>query len=374
MAVKLSNNDRAFIKAALVDSVAKGSIGRLDGRELLATRPCKLTFGTDRGHVQVTQGGTSVLAQVTCEPVAPQPERPTEGFLRYSVEASPMASASIEPNRVSPLSMELTRMLEQTLRDSRAVDSESLCIQAGDKVWQVRVDVTIIDHDGCLADAVVTAAIAALMHFRRPFVSMSGEAATIHSVDDHEPVPLAVYHQPICSTFAFFCDGSIVIADPTAKEEEVAEGRLTVAVNSHQEVCLVRKTGAVALSPEQMLQCVKLAGEHAHSRNELIKQAIAEEEENRRAGVWTRKELKKKVSANTQGGSAVNVAERTPADSEEDEGSPAKPAKRGGKVSIEAVAPGAASLFEGEDAWSADDDEGNGSRKAKRPKQGKSKA
>ena len=47
-------------------------------------------------------------------------------------------------------------------------DTEALCIVAGEKVWQLRVDVHILDHGGNVIDAAALAAIAALQHFRRP--------------------------------------------------------------------------------------------------------------------------------------------------------------------------------------------------------------
>jgi hypothetical protein len=39
------------------------------------------------------------------------------------------------------------------LKECRAVDCESLCIVAGEKVWAVRVDVHVLDHCGNLFDA-----------------------------------------------------------------------------------------------------------------------------------------------------------------------------------------------------------------------------
>jgi len=61
------------------------------------------------------------------------------------------------------------------------VDMESLCITAGSRVWTVRVDVHVLNYDGNVVDAASVAAIAALMHFRRPDVSVCGEDVVIHS-------------------------------------------------------------------------------------------------------------------------------------------------------------------------------------------------
>ena len=46
-------------------------------------------------------------------------------------------------------------------------------------MWTIRVDVHVLNHNGNLIDAASMAAISALVHFRRPDVSVSGEDVTI---------------------------------------------------------------------------------------------------------------------------------------------------------------------------------------------------
>ncbi len=62
------------------------------------------------------------------------PARPNEGTLRFNVEYSPMASPEFGGGRPSEGAMEMVRLLEQVLRNSRAVDREALCVLAGHKV------------------------------------------------------------------------------------------------------------------------------------------------------------------------------------------------------------------------------------------------
>lgn len=69
--------------------------------------------------------------------------------------------------------------MDRILKSSRVVDTESLCIIPGEQVWSLRVDVHILNHDGNLADAVVAAALAALLDFRRPDVSITEDGFKI---------------------------------------------------------------------------------------------------------------------------------------------------------------------------------------------------
>lgn len=122
----------------------------------------------------------------------------------------------------------LSRLIEKAIRRSHALDTETLCIVAGQKCWTVRADVHFLDHDGALVDASCIAVIAALSHFKRPDVSVDGESVTIHTLKERVPVPLSLLHHPICVTFSFFDGGEVVLMDATLQEEQLREGLMTI--------------------------------------------------------------------------------------------------------------------------------------------------
>lgn len=80
---------------------------------------------------------------------------------------------------MSEEAVEVGRLIERSLRDSRAIDTEALCIRAGEKVWAVQIDVHVLDDGGNLIDAASIATVSALLHFRRPDVSITGDAITV---------------------------------------------------------------------------------------------------------------------------------------------------------------------------------------------------
>ena len=57
-----------------------------------------------------------------------------------------MASPNFEGGRPTEQAMELIRLLEQALRNSRAIDREALCIQAGRKVSGCRAFKPPVQH------------------------------------------------------------------------------------------------------------------------------------------------------------------------------------------------------------------------------------
>eukprot|EP01100_Stratorugosa_tubuloviscum_P004367 TRINITY_DN2091_c2_g1_i2.p1 TRINITY_DN2091_c2_g1~~TRINITY_DN2091_c2_g1_i2.p1 ORF type:complete len:258 (+),score=126.58 TRINITY_DN2091_c2_g1_i2:543-1316(+) len=162
-------------------------------------------------------------------------------------------------------------MLERILRESRAVDTEALCIVAEDKVWSIRCDIHVIDHGGNLLDCASIAAICALHHFRRPEVTIDGDTVTIHSIKEKEPVPLSIHHTPICVTFGLFEQINRIVVDPTVKEEVVMDGKITFAVNEFSELCAIQKIGGVASGLDIILNCTQISALKAAEIVAIIK-------------------------------------------------------------------------------------------------------
>eukprot|EP00299_Pterocystis_sp_00344_P008882 c3549_g1_i1.p1 GENE.c3549_g1_i1~~c3549_g1_i1.p1 ORF type:complete len:433 (-),score=107.95 c3549_g1_i1:60-1358(-) len=249
----LSTNEAEFVAEAIQSGL------RTDGRGLDEIRGIKIMFGKRWGECEILWGSTRVFAVVTAEVTEPYPDRPTEGMLTFNVELSPMASPAFDPSKTSELTVELTRMLDRCFKESRAVDREALCIVAQEKVWSVRCDVHVLDHDGNLMDASSLGALIALLHFRRRDVSFTGNSTIIHTEAEREPVPLSIHYLPISITFAIFNEGDVLAIDPTELEEAVMKGRLTFTLNSHQDLCSMQKNGGMPIDPDIILQCVNRA-------------------------------------------------------------------------------------------------------------------
>lgn len=247
----------------------------------------RVSFGLDRGCCVASLGDTKVLVQVSAEIIVPKPGRPTEGELFVNLELSPMAAPHFEAGRLGDYGVEVARLLERCIRDSQCIDLESLCVVSGEKVWALRVDAQVLNHQGNIVECAGIATIGALMHFRRPDVTVIGTEVTIHNPRDREPVPLHLHHYPFLVCFAFYDDGKTVLIDPTDLEERIAEGLLSIAANAHEEICLLHQHGCT-VRRDLVLLCSRLASVRAKTLAEKIKAEIAKDEEgrmkNRRVG------------------------------------------------------------------------------------------
>ncbi|KAG2658979.1 exosome complex component RRP45A-like isoform X3 [Panicum virgatum] len=266
-----SVNEREFIETALQSDL------RVDGRHSFDFRKLRISFGREDGSSEVQLGETHVLGYVTAQLVQPYRDRPNEGTLAIFTEFSPMADPAFEPGRPGESAIELGRVIDRGLRESRAVDMESLCVVAGKHVWSVRVDLHILDNGGNLIDAANIAALAALSTFRRPECTVGGDdgqQVIVHDPEVRDPLPLTIHHMPIAVTFAYFGEGNIVVVDPTYKEEAVMGGRMTATINSNGDICSIQKAGGEGVMSSVVMQCLRIASVKATDITSKMKKAF----------------------------------------------------------------------------------------------------
>ncbi|KAF9443394.1 ribosomal protein S5 domain 2-like protein [Macrolepiota fuliginosa MF-IS2] len=264
--------EKEFLYASLKDTL------RLDGRSLLEQRKPELRFGPELGYVECSLGKTRVIAQTDAKMIKPPPERPFEGMISIHSEISPMASSEYEAGRASDEEVTVTRMLDKVLRRSDAIDKESLCILAGQRVWHLRLTLHFLSDAGNMLDCACLAGIVALRHFRRPEVEVVGDEVIIHPPSERAPVPLAIHHTPFCFTFAFFPDAEISpVLDPSQLEQRLSAGLVSIALNAQREICVLQKLGGVPLLNEEILRLVKASVEKAKELHEFVENRLTED-------------------------------------------------------------------------------------------------
>ena len=186
----LSNNETLFMRKCLQEGL------RIDGRRLNSFREVKIDFGLDPGSVEVCLGQTRVYATISCELGTPNPSRPNEGIIEFNLTF---------PNYLKKKqdeSDEIVTIIEKSIKQSNAIDLESLCVLSSEQVWVFSVNISVIQIDGNVIDCANLAVMCALKHHRRPDVTVIGNQVTVYSMLDRHPVPLSVHHLPICVTLA----------------------------------------------------------------------------------------------------------------------------------------------------------------------------
>lgn len=211
---------------------------RFDGRKTDEFRELTIEKNISKkaeGSVRVKLGKTEVLVGVKMDVAAPYPDSPDKGNLMVTAEFLPLSSSRIELGPPKFDSIEVGRIVDRGIRESKLIELEKLCIKEGEKVWTVFIDIYTINDDGNILDAAGIGAVAALKLAKIPkYDEKTGKI--LH--DEHSGnLPLKKINP---FTITVHKIGEHLILDPTREEEDVSETRITMG-SSDGEIYSLQK-------------------------------------------------------------------------------------------------------------------------------------
>jgi exosome complex component RRP42 len=250
----------AEIKRDYIYSLANQG-DRADGRKFDEFRPISVEVGIinkAEGSSRVMIGQSQVVVGIKVQPGEPFPDTPDTGVIITNLELVPLASPSFETGPPREDAIELARVVDRGVRESGAIDLSKLCIESGQKVWMVFIDVHVLDHDGNLMDAASLGAIAALMNTTMPNSRYGfGEDTKLPLKD----IPAGITGVKI---------GNTIMLDPSLDEENVASCKLTVITNKEGALAGMQKSGVGTLTPDEVKYIVHIAKDKANVLREKL--------------------------------------------------------------------------------------------------------
>ncbi len=240
-------------KRHLLNALSKNV--RSDGRKLDEFRNVEIEYGiskTAEGSARVKFGDTEVVAGVKLLLSEPYPDTPDEGSIMVNAELLPLSNPEFEAGPPSIESIELARVIDRGIRESKAIDLKKLAIVPGEKCWTVSVDICTLNDDGNLLDASALATLAALKDTVFPEYS-NGEVNYKKKTDKR----LVLEKLPI--TVTVFKLGGSLLVDPLPEEEQWLDARLTVASLEDNSICALQKGGNVELSFDELSKMLDIA-------------------------------------------------------------------------------------------------------------------
>jgi exosome complex component RRP42 len=229
---------------------------RFDGRKKDEYRPIEVETGfikTAEGSARVKIGNTEVLAGIKFEVGTPYPDIPEEGTMMVNAELLPMSNPEFESGPPGIWAIELARVVDRGIRESKAIDTKKLCIKAGELVWTVIIDLVPLNDEGNLIDASSLATMLALKTAKFPALTKDNK------IDFKTPTKdkLPLLAEPISVTVLKIGDN--IIVDPITEEEKVLDARLTVATLEDGTICALQKGGEYSLSRDEIEKMIDLA-------------------------------------------------------------------------------------------------------------------
>ncbi|HNX09570.1 MAG TPA: exosome complex protein Rrp42 [Methanothrix sp.] len=258
----MSNVISEIKKDFIYNLLLKGE--RADGRKFDQYREISIqrdVIKKAEGSALVKLGSSQVLVGVKMQPGEPFPDSPARGVIITNAELVPLASPSFEPGPPNEVGIELARVVDRGVRESKAVDLEALCIVPGKQVWIIFIDVHILDDCGNILDAASLGAIAALLSTKVP-------ASKFGLGEDYI---LPIRDIPIATTAIEFDD--VLMFDPGVDEEAIANTKLTMITTADGCVCGAQKSGTGMLKPEQIYRIIDIACEKAKEIREKFLEA-----------------------------------------------------------------------------------------------------
>ena len=205
------------------------------------------------GSARIKIGKTEVIVGIKMNVSEPYPDSPDKGNLMVTSELLPLSSSRFELGPPKIEAIELARVIDRAIRESKFIELEKLCIEKGKKVWTVFIDIYSINDDGNLLDAAGIGAIVALKNAKIPKYDEKNEVVLYGELSNKKlPVKNEV---PLSITFHKIGDN--IIVDPTREEEDISETRITIG--SHKGVISsMQKGNSKELSEEEMYNILDL--------------------------------------------------------------------------------------------------------------------
>lgn len=221
---------------------------RIDGRRFDEYRKIEIetnVVNKAEGSARVKIGNTQVLTGIKMDVGEPYSDSPESGVLTTAAELIPLASPDFEAGPPRENAIELARVVDRGVRESEVVELDKLCLEPGEKVWIVFIDIHILDYDGNLFDAASLASFAALSTTIVP-------AARLEVGEDYQ---LPLKEPPISCTSVKF--DNFVVIDPSLDEEEIADARLTVATDKNGDIRAMQKGLNGSFTKEEIQKVIR---------------------------------------------------------------------------------------------------------------------
>lgn len=247
---------------------------RLDGRSLDEYREIEVIpnyiHETAEGSAHVRIGDTQVVVGLKVGVEEPYPDRPNTGTIVTNAELAPMAAREYESGPPQEPGVELARVVDRGIRESEAVDLEELCIEPGEKVMTLFIDIHVLNDDGNLIDA---ASLGAMTALKTGFIPEYDEEEGVLNRDEKaRDVPLV--EEPITVTGRKI-DGEL-LWDTTGEEEDAQDARLTVSLNEHGNVVAMQKGEKQPFTQAEVMDIVNQAEEKTQMMRDILHEAAGE--------------------------------------------------------------------------------------------------
>jgi exosome complex component RRP42 len=238
---------------------------REDDRKLFEYRKISITrnpLQNAEGSARVAIGDTEVLCGIKFEVGQPFPDKPDEGTLTTNVYLLSLSSERFIPFANEEDEIEISRVVDRGIRSAYAVDTTKLVI-AENLVWNVFIDVYVLNYDGNIIDAASLAAMQAILDTKLP----KYEDGKIIREEFQGKLPSK--RTVVSTTFGKI--GDKLFVDPSMNEELALDSRITISTTNDNYICAIQKGLKGSFSIKEVELLIDKAFEKGDELRRLLK-------------------------------------------------------------------------------------------------------
>ncbi|MGB9703446.1 MAG: exosome complex protein Rrp42 [Candidatus Micrarchaeia archaeon] len=251
-------------KISYVKDLISNSI-REDDREMFEYRKISIVrnpLQNAEGSARVQIGNTDVLCGIKFEIGEPFPDKPDEGTLSTNVYLLPLASERFIPFADENDEVEISRVVDRGIRSAYAVDTTKLFIEES-IVWNVYIDVYVLNYDGNIIDTASLAAMQAILDTKIPKYE-DGEI-----IRDEFVGKLPSKRVAVSTTFGKI--NKKIFIDPSLNEELALDSRITISTTNDHLICAIQKGLKGSFSIKEVEFLIDKAFEKGDELRKLLK-------------------------------------------------------------------------------------------------------
>ncbi len=239
---------------------------RVDGRKMDEIRPMEIEKDISEnaeGSVRVKLGDTEVIAGLKLLLGVPYPDSQDEGSISVGGEMLPLSHGEFEVGRPTSEEIEVSRVVDRGIRESKSIDFKELCIEEGKKVWVGFVDFYSINFDGNLFDSGSIAAVASFLLNKKPKLDKDGNI-----VKGEYSGKVKLKNIPVMNTFVKV--GGKIMIDPNYAEEKAAEARFSVSTIDDKTMVAMQKGVGGSFTLEEVNEMMDISFKKAKETRKVL--------------------------------------------------------------------------------------------------------
>ena len=261
-------------KTQILELLKEGK--RVDNRLFDQVRELSIDIGVvpkAEGSARARLGDTEVVAGVKIQPEKPFPDTGDQGMLICTAEILPIAHPNVETGPPQPPVVELARVTDRGIRESKMLDMKQLVLEKDKSVIGIFCDNAVTDHDGNLFDACSYATTAAINSCKIPKYEIKDDAP-IKIENEFNTPPITTL--PVSVTMAKI--GEYIIVDPNLDEWSIMDARITITTNSDENIVALQKGGNDGFTNDELVKCAETSVKVGSKIREIIKKSSAGED------------------------------------------------------------------------------------------------